>query len=597
MNKPQLLKWKIIASLICLALLAFIGSAPAAVLLTDNFNVDANANPDGNQNLNYGLGNRQAGPLAPATYDGWQNHHQVGNTGTDVGQPGGFASYGGGYVLVALNGSFFSDIDVASVSSGPLTVDFDMFQKNDGSTEWGAFAIRFPGSSFPVAGANEFGFLQRHNGGVQVFQNGNVAGTGTWDTSGFAPTNHWTLIFSDTAGTGSAFAGNGSKVTIMNGTVWTNTLTLGQLNSKNLRMGWNTSGNGFCGIDNLVVSGTPVPAIPNLSFEQDAIGSGNIAAFTGWHRFLGTNTAVGGSGSDIGSQYPITAQYSVNSPVGAPADGNQFLFVNMFNPAVTGGVYQVVGPMIPNHTYNLVVAIGSRADRINSPGIISLVNGNDNTGTVVATTNGLPATQDTWQDYSVQYTTGPTVSGNLTICLSTVGDPTLIQADFDNVRLDPNTNAPPAPVIVQNTRPTRAETFIGDQVVFTAAYSNDPPVNLQWQQITTGPAATNNINIGVINVTNNDIVTSTLTLNNVQLTDAGSYRVEALNATNGTVAPVYSTAAPLAVGAPTAVGNVLAKNSGQTGPASFYPPWIMDTNSDLIFGCSIGARNHATPRS
>ena len=285
---------KIAMSLACLALLIFIGSASAAVLLTDNFNVDANANPDNNQNLNYGLGTRQTGPLAPTTYDGWALHHQVGNTGTDVGQPGGFGSYGGGYVLTALNGSWFSDLDVASASSGPLTIDFDMFQKNDGSTEWGAFAIRFPGSSFPAAGANEFGFLQRRNGGVQVFQSGNVAGTGTWDSPGFAPTNHWTLIFSDTAGTGSAFVGNGSKVTIMNGTVWTNTLTLSQLNSKNLRMGWNTSGNGFCGIDNLVIQGTPAPAIPNLSFEQDSIGGGNIKAFSGWHRFIGTNTAVGG---------------------------------------------------------------------------------------------------------------------------------------------------------------------------------------------------------------------------------------------------------------------------------------------------------------
>jgi len=591
MKTPPLNHWKIIASLICLASLLFVCSASATVLFTDNFNVDANANPDANQNLNYGLGNRQAGPLAPATYDGWALHHQLGNTGTDVGQPGGYVAYGGGYVLTALNGSWFSDLDVATVSSGPLTIDFDMFQKNDGSTEWGAFALRFPGTSFPIAQTGEFGILQQRDGALQVFQNNGSITPAGWNTAGFAPTNHWTFIFSDTAGTGSAFVGNGSKVTIMNGTAWTNTITLTQLNNKNLRMGWCASGNGFFGIDNLVVQGTLAPAIPNLSFEQDSIGGGNIAAFTGWHRFIGTNTAVGGSGGDIGSEVPTTAEYSVNNPMGAPANGNQFLFVNMFNSAVTGGVYQVMGPMIPNHTYNLVVAIGSRADRINSPGIISLVNGDDNTGTVLATTNGLPATQDTWQDYSVQYTTGPTVSGNLTVCLSVAGDPTLIQANFDNVRLDPDTNAPPSPVLVQSTRPARAETFVGDQVVFTVAYSNDPPVSLQWQKITTGPAATNNVNLGVVNVTNNDIVTSTLTLNNVQLADIGSYRAEGLNATNGTVAPLYSSAAPLVVATPTTVGNVVQNNSGQTGQLPFYPAWSIDTNSDLIFGFSLGAGN------
>src|ERR1035441_8172742 len=94
----------------------------------------------------------------------------------------------------------------------------------------------------------------------------------------------------------------------------------------------------------------------------------------------------------------------------------------MFNPSVTGGIYQDVGALQPNTPYTLTVAIGSRADRINSPGIISLINGTDNTGTVLASGGGLPATQNTWQDYSVSFTTGPSVSGDLTIALSVLGD-------------------------------------------------------------------------------------------------------------------------------------------------------------------------------
>jgi len=146
-----------------------------------------------------------------------------------------------GYVLTALNGNWQSDLNIAAVSTGPLTIDFDMYELTNSTTEWGACSLRAPGSAFPVAGATEFGFLRRRNGGVQVFQNGNVSGTASWDTANFALAPHWTLIFTDTAGTGSAFNGNGSKVTMINGTLWTNTLTLAQLKRSGLKLGFNAS--------------------------------------------------------------------------------------------------------------------------------------------------------------------------------------------------------------------------------------------------------------------------------------------------------------------------------------------------------------------
>ena len=40
---------------------------------------------------------------------------------------------------------------------------------------------------------------------------------------------------------------------------------------------------------------------------------------------------------------------------------------------------------------------------------------------------------------------------------------------------------------------------------------------------------TNNINSVVVTVTNNGVETSTLTLNNVQVSSAGSYRLQAVN--------------------------------------------------------------------
>src|SRR5258706_7903408 len=117
MNKPCNSKCKMAASLVLGIWLAFSGSASAAVLLTDNFDVVSG----NSQNLNQDLAVRQAGPLALATYSGIGNHHQVGNTGTDVGQPGG-PSYGG-YVLTALNGNLQSDLNIAALSTGPLTID------------------------------------------------------------------------------------------------------------------------------------------------------------------------------------------------------------------------------------------------------------------------------------------------------------------------------------------------------------------------------------------------------------------------------------------------------------------------------------------
>lgn len=525
-----------------------IQTASADVLLTDNFQVSSNS-----QNVNQELATRQTGPLAPAPYTGWQIQHQVGNTTTDIGQPGGATN--SNYVLLAFDGAFFSDVNIASVATGPVTIEFDMYLHgaNNPSTDptsWVACSLRSPGDMFPVCGAGEFAFLVRANGGVQAFQNGD-GGANTpagWDTAGFAPADHWKLIFSDSAGIGSAFNGNGSQVTMINGTTTLGTIPLGQLNSAGLRLGFRDTGNRFGGIANFSISGTPAVLTPpghNLSFEYDATLAGQSFPVvpTSWTGFNATGPG------DFGSQNSGGGDFTVNTPLAAPADGNQFCYINKFNGGGVGGIYQDMGALQPNSIYTLTVAIGSRVDRINSPGIISLINGTDNTGTVLATGGGLPSTQDTWQDYTATFATGSSVSGDLTIMLSALGAGT-IQADFDNVRLNIQASVVPLPVRIQDTTPASATVAIGSNVVFTAAFSNSPPVSLQWQKIVSGsPDVTNNINTGVVNVTNSGVVTSTLTLNNAQLTDSGSYRLKAANATNS-VTVVYTTSAPLKVISP-----------------------------------------------
>jgi len=111
-------------------------------------------------------------------------------------------------------------------------------------------------------------------------------------------------------------------------------------------------------------------------------------------------------------------------------------------------------------------------------------------------------------------------------------------------------NPPPLvalPLLISNIQPASAVAGVGGQAAFTAAFSNSPPVSLQWQFISGG--VTNPVSIanaGVVTVTNNGVVVSTLTFSNLQLTNAGSYQLKAVNATNSS-GVAYTIAARLNV--------------------------------------------------
>ncbi len=584
----QMLKWKAAASLACLASLIFTNSAPADVLLTDNFNfVSANS-----QNLNQDIGVRQAGPLAITTYTGGQDHHQVNNTGTDVGQPG--APGYGGYVLTALNGTWQSDVDIAGVSTGILTIEFDMYEQTNSSTEWGACSLRAPGSAFPVAGGSEFGFLKRRNGGVQVFQNGGGIAPGSWDTANFALDPHWKLILTDTAGTGSAFAGNGSKVTMINGTAWTNTLTLGQQLKRNIKLGWNASGGGFAGIDNLVISGT-APAVsvkttaesggnpytpswtaetPNLLAGMTTTanngnftleGAGGISVLT--DGTIGSSGTIGGfatcgGGGGSGNTLVYTLTNSVN--------GSEVTNIVVYSGWGDGGRYG----QYYNLSYSTVAAPTTYipiTTVFSIPGfkVHTSDGGTPAVRVTIARTNGAAmasAVANIKFDFS-----GPQNASGFNNGYQ--GYSEIIVQGSDTAAPPP----PPSPYLVQDTLPNYAQTVVGDTVVFTAAYSNSPPANVQWLLVSGG--VTNNVS---------GATSETLTLNNVQLADAGVYILKAVNATNGAAAPSYSSGGTLSVGAtPTVVNNISVNYASQNFPsgASYYPAWPVDTNNlNLIYG-------------
>ena len=235
-----------------------VSTASAALLFSDNFVVTSNS-----QNVNQETpGTRQSGPLASSSaYVLGPDHHQVGNTETDVGQPGGVAD--GNHVLLAFNGWFQSSfpIDAALANGGPLTISFDMYKRSNpfrgADDNWGSFSLRAPGDPWPVANSGEFGWLFRNNGGVQMFQT--VSDQGTYDVPGSFSSSHWDMTFTNTALTGSAFNGSGSVLRMKNGAGAAINVPLNQLNSTGLVLGFRNLDSAFVGIDNLTINGGAVP--------------------------------------------------------------------------------------------------------------------------------------------------------------------------------------------------------------------------------------------------------------------------------------------------------------------------------------------------
>jgi hypothetical protein len=189
----------------------------------------------------------------------------------------------------------------------------------------------------------------------------------------------------------------------------------------------------------VVVSSPNIVTVQNYDFQNTTLNPGQTIVYTpngpaGWNGF---NIGSGGN-YDIGLSYASGGDFT--DPLTTPAFGNNYLWVNRFNGNGTqvAGVYQDVGSLKANTTYALTVAIGQRAstgpDGSWSPGIISLVNGTSDVGTVLVTGGGLPATANSWQDYTASFTTGASVSGDLTVVLSVLDAPS-IQGDFSNVQL------------------------------------------------------------------------------------------------------------------------------------------------------------------
>jgi autotransporter-associated beta strand protein len=181
----------------------------SAPLLTDNFTTTGTPNT---YDLNYNLANRQTGTEATKSWTPAGNT-QVGNN-TPVQQPSGT---GADYLLLAFGGQAkLGDFGLSMGNvPGPVKISFDMFKGNTGiDYSWTSFSLTASGNAYPITGSGELGFLYRYNTGIQVFNNGGPAILELASTPGG---DSFAFYLSDGAGTGSPFAGNGTRVIITQG--------------------------------------------------------------------------------------------------------------------------------------------------------------------------------------------------------------------------------------------------------------------------------------------------------------------------------------------------------------------------------------------
>jgi len=196
---------------------------------------------------------------------------------------------------------------------------------------------------------------------------------------------------------------------------------------------------------------TPV-AITNQSFE-----TGDL---TGWSSTVSGGFESGTSVTD--GQDPSSNHFNeFPQPLPSPATGDFYVAVKGLGDAVNGStsdIFQDVGVLQADTTYQLTVAYGRGLFDGHPGGFIALLNGTDDTGTVLASESVIPFNTGgsygnaTFVDMSLSFTTGSSVSGSLTIELAGTGgftDPTGVVggegAVFDNVRLDAETAAAPEP--------------------------------------------------------------------------------------------------------------------------------------------------------
>jgi len=240
---------------IVLSLLGLASSSGAVVLFSDSFTVTGTPNT---YDLNYNNSGRQGGTQATQTWTPSANV-QIGNNSVFGGD--------GNYLMVAdgAGNGRLSGLSLSSAlvgSNEQLVIQFDADAVGDGD-QWMSFMISPSSGSglwHPVVGSGDFGMLIRPNGNIQAFNNGAIVGGINDFSLASAGMNTITLTFSGADGTGSPFAGLGTRVSISDGTnSWNANLDTG-FTAETISFGnYASGGRGY--VDNLSIYTVPEPSI------------------------------------------------------------------------------------------------------------------------------------------------------------------------------------------------------------------------------------------------------------------------------------------------------------------------------------------------
>lgn len=262
--------------LAAIAAFSITGSASATVLLTDNFN----GSTTGNDYVSAtGYAADQSGTLGSVGYtvsvpDGWWN---AGRGNTNAAISGAYTPFAnsGTYATAYDNGRFSLNRDFAldaNSANQALQISFNALASNfSDSNGWGSFTVGSAQNVFTWEAGGKYGFIFQQNLNAQVYDN-----TGAFQTEfngSYASYNSdlFTILLSDSAGTGSAFNGNGSVAKFYVGGNLVNTATLGQLGVGDGYLTFATPagnagfGYGQANFDNLNISIIPEPSAAVLA--------------------------------------------------------------------------------------------------------------------------------------------------------------------------------------------------------------------------------------------------------------------------------------------------------------------------------------------
>lgn len=229
----------------------------------------------GASTFNHSLAADQQGHLAPLAYSvatagqDWQAQHGNGGAMLLVGDSG--------YAARSSPNQNFATL--ANTADLPLTFQMDARVTDTSNPScWAAVTIGSGQNLLPNDTGAKFAILPELGGGLQVLLTGSPSIVAS--RSG----NNFRIVFSDTAGTGSAFNGKGSKALLYNGTTLIDTYTLSQL----------TAADGYLSFAACPYNGAwNITRIDNLSVTLAA-----VALPTDYDAWKNTNQVTGGTDDD-----------------------------------------------------------------------------------------------------------------------------------------------------------------------------------------------------------------------------------------------------------------------------------------------------------